>query len=419
MQKIMMVSKKLVKKILDSPFLITGLGVLIAQSISVVSMPLIAVVSGPKAFGEFNYFLAILAILGVLCTLKIEYSVFSQKKSSNKYHYPVACILVISLGMLAALLLLQFSDWDVLTVSLLLASMFSVFSFDYFIQFHVKNGLFTKNSAMRIFRAVFLLSSVLLLYFAFGLDLQLLLISFLLSHYLSVLICCYAEISKQCTAFYFMRKKLVLMLTILIRAKNTILYLTPAHLLNRYSLGMIILLSGFLENISTIEIAFYALAFKLIISPANIVVVSLSDIIKKYAFDSPKYAIEKYLSFMKINSILLVFFFIALLILPETVIVYFFGNEWLGLKSYLLAVFPYLIGLLLFAPITQIFLVFEKQKLDFYMQIFSSILLTISFLLGAKLSFLLAVFIYSMVYLSTTIVSFIICYSILKSECHK
>lgn len=402
-----------------SDFILTGAGVATAQLIALFSTPYLARVVGPEAFGEYNYYLAALAMLGVLGTVKLEYGVYSSTNLIRKYYLVLSTLFVFLLSSAILFLSSIFFEWDWGISVLLFMSLLSVFLFDFYIQSNVFNGDFKSNSLARVFRAVFFVVAV----FIIGLlnvdDVEIVLVAYIASNVLPLVKFILINLNLQVRRLIVCKSKVRLVFISLLRVRNVIFFLTPAHFLNRYSISIVIVLSERWGVGTFEEIAFYALAFKLMVSPANIIVVSLSDVIKKYAIESPRYAIKKYKSLMRFNVLISLFVLLVLHFIPEAFLIYFLGAEWEGIKEYFYLVFPFFFALLVFSPLSQVYLVFNKQKIDFFVQVAFSILLTLSFFIGSLSNFRYGVVAYSLTYLLVTVLSFLYCYKILSDYSEK
>ena len=77
-------------------------------------------------------------------------------------------------------------------------------------------------------------------------------------------------------------------------AKHTILFMVPAHFLNRYSANVFILTSGFFAN-EVVGIAMYALVAKILLAPVSIFTSAMSDVVKREIYVSPINGLKNYL----------------------------------------------------------------------------------------------------------------------------
>jgi O-antigen/teichoic acid export membrane protein len=391
-------------------YLTTGIGVASAQAISLLSVPLIAKVCGVELFGEYSFLLSLISISIVFTSLRLEYTVFTipgllcvlLKRSFN--------FICIGMAIMLTFIVAIFYHKSI-SLYLILAVFFALFSisnFEFYLQINIKEGQFKRNSLMRVVRAISFPVFFFLLFFVFGEGVSALVFAFALSHLIP-----FVFLNSKSLEIYFMKySDFILMYN---AVKKTIGYLIPAHLLSRVSSVLFILLvGGSLEG--GIEIAYYALAAKLLLAPAMIIVSAVSDVIKREVLIDPKVALRNY---FKICIYSITFSFCAVLIVllcSEYLIVQLMGGEWLRTIEYMEALLPILISLVIFGPITYIYVVLGMQRYDFYWQILNVVVIFVAIVWGLNTSVLHAAWAFSITYSISIMLSAIFCMFILKNH---
>lgn len=398
-------------------YLTTGGGVAFAQLISFASVPLIARLSGPDVFGEYTYYFSLLTVLCVFCTLKLEFSVFNVEerqvgileKIFNRY-------LLTSSAITAVVLLFIYGSnelsWWITTLVFFL-SLYSMCCFEFRVQKNIRFGNFMKNAKARVGRAAIFPILFLVLYYFGYVSFTSIFASFACANLLSdILFMRGTNVSAQEKSF--VDKEAIQQLWPKIR--RTVLYLTPAHFLRGYTSGAIILLSGMLISDNAAQIAMYAIAIKFLIAPANIITSATSDVIKREVLVNPIAALK---NFKKISV------FTSMIGLAVSLIVVFFssklsilllGDEWSSVADYAIALLPNFLAILILSPLTHSYLVLGRQDIDFYWQVSNSIAITIGIFVTIGSGFLLTIQVCSIISMVMMIISFCICYRLIKKS---
>lgn len=393
-------------------YLTTSFGVAIAQAIALLSIPFIANSVGPEVFGEYSYYFSLITIICVFASLKLELSVFTLKpelfqvlKSFLVIWIPISSLLISSI-VIAFIKSPHHWVYIILNFSFLTCS---ITLFEFLQQENIKNGLFKNNALMRIYRAIFVVPVFVVLDHFIKDSSLVVLLSFASANLTSAL-------TAQKIVFKPAFFKLAELKFLFKETQSTVLYMTPAHFLNRYSANALLLLAG-VYNSGMANIGLLALAYKLLIAPISIVTSANASVLKREVYVAPKKALLNFAKISFISLLLGVFSALLFSLYSENLIVMFLGEEWIGILDYMKALFPYCLVLLTLSPITHVYVVLSKQKYDFYWQIFNAVFITISIFFGLKIDFITGVWFFSIsISLSILLSSAICVYFVLKHE---
>ncbi len=387
-------------------YLSTGVGVGLAQLVSFMSVPFIAKLVGVTVFGQYYYLLTIIALVGVFTSLRMEYSIYTLSDELyyilNKIFSLITIILSIVLSCIIFVLPNLVDNYALAYISFII-TLVSIANFEYNIQKNIKFGAFKFNAFIRVLRALIFPLAFYLFYLSTEINEYLLLISFALANLIPIL---FVRIKNTEQVSYIVNfssfKELIL------KVKKTIVYLIPAHLLSRYSTGIFLLVGGnFLEN--TTSLAYYSLAVKFVIAPATIIVSAVSDVVKREVLVSPKKALINYYKISMLSFGVILIFILGIIFFSEYILSITMGPEWLPTADYAIALSPYLFSLVVFGPITFVYVILEKQKYDFYWQLFNAIFVSLSLYIGLQNSLLVGVWCFSIASAISILVSASIC----------
>ncbi|MCE0555610.1 hypothetical protein [Motilimonas sp. E26] len=398
-------------------YLTTGGGVAAAQLISFASVPLIARLSGPDVFGEYTYYFSLLTVLCVFCTLKLEFSVFNiedkqieiLEKIFNRY-------LLISSSITAVGLLFIYGSnelsWWVTTLVFFL-SLYSMCCFEFRVQKNIRFGNFMNNAKARVSRAAIFPILFLALYYFGYVSFTSIFASFACANLLSDILFM-RNTNVQSQEDNVVNKKSIQQLWPKVR--RTVLYLTPAHFLRGYTSGAIILLSGLLISDNAAQIGMYAIAIKFLIAPANIITSATSDVIKREVLVNPIAALKNFKRISIFTCLIGIAISVVVVFFSGYLSSFFLGDEWLPVSDYAIALLPNFLAILILSPLTHSYLVLGRQDIDFYWQISNSVAITIGVFFSINFGFLFAVQVYSIISMIMMIVSFCICYRLIKNS---
>lgn len=397
-----------------SDYFTTSAGVAFAQAISFVSIPLVAKLVGPEAFGEYGFIFS-MATLGIVAvTLKAELGALILPESKLKYLAPAFYRIVAFMSFFLAICSIPFlpsfqGAFDFIAVLVLLMGL-SLFEFR--VQINIRKGNFKSNAVIRVCRAL-LFPLFFLALFAFHKSSYVVVLCMGLANFLSSQIG--ENIFKEIFSIKISLKK---WLVIVRSLRDTIIYMTPAHLLNRYSGNVFVLMLGaFVKD--PVGIAMYLLAHKFVIAPISIITSAAADVVKKDMLANPSLAMRRYIKISYLSLLAGCVGVLVIYYLSGPLIGLFMGDEWLIAEKYAIALSPLFFTLLVLSPLTHVYIVFKKQKLDMMWQIFNAAFVTVAIYAGISFSTLDAVWVYSWASALSIAVSFFVCLLIVKRRVGK
>ncbi|WP_067583070.1 lipopolysaccharide biosynthesis protein [Endozoicomonas ascidiicola] len=394
----------------------TGAGVGISQLISLMSIPIIARLSGPEIFGKYSFYNSIIIVLCVFGSLKMEYVLYRIPWRLYPHLKLISFWLIlinsIALSFLSFLSLFFLSE--ILNVDVFYSFAISIAStclFQFTIQDNIKKNKYKKNAYMRIFRSFLIpLTYFCIVFFGETTPVHIL-ISYSIGNIIPWVL---MQSTKDFRKIKFKRIKSKNIKSMWRICYPVTMYLVPAHFLNRYSVGCLLIISG-LYGIKSQDLAIYSIVEKLIVVPAGIITTAVSDVVKSEINKNPMNGLKNYYK-ISIYTILLSIVTILIVVnFSEYLIVYLMGSKWFGVGEFTVAILPYFVSLLVFGPITHTYTILNKQKYDFVWQIFNSILITVAVLLGLNSDFLTSVHYFSISASISLLISATICRYIIVS----
>ncbi|RJG51636.1 lipopolysaccharide biosynthesis protein [Motilimonas pumila] len=396
-------------------YLTTGGGVAAAQLISFASIPFIARLSGPEIFGQYSYYFSLITVLCVFCSFKLELSFFTlndkdiQILESFFFKHILLCG-----GLIASAFTAIYYSGDLADILLFLSFFFSFFAicgFEFRIQKNIKLGEFMWNAKGRVCRAALFPLFYGFFYFIDFTTFHSIIIAFACANLTADIVFLNNKKAEHSTLPFIASIR-----HLWPKVKRTVLYLTPAHFLNRYTSGAIILIAGFYDESYAAEIALYAIAVKFLVAPANIVISATSDVIKREVLVNPKAALKNFkkISLFTVSIGAVVSGVVYFLGAPIAALV--LGESWIGVADYAVALLPYFLVILIFSPITHTYVILKRQDIDFYWQVFNAIAISCAVLVAINSGFLMAVKMYSVTAAAMMLVSFLICYKLISEH---
>lgn len=401
LMRIKMLEKLKIDNVKD--YLTTGSGVAIAQLLSFFSFPFIAKLSGPEVFGQYSFAISALSVLVVLASLRLEYSIYSIDKETlyvlKSAFNKIALFMAMVLSCFS--LIVQIFDNAYFQALIGFVVLYSIASFEFYIQNNILEGRFKTNALMRVFRAFMLPISFYLLY-VFGFhDVESILISFSISHVLPVFFLNKVDLG-------FRSNFIIDSVFLFKRTRDIIKYIIPAHLLSRYSAGVFVFVVGFM-SIDKEELAFYALAAKFMIAPATIFISATADVIKREVKLSPGKALANFYKISALSLMLVLMISMVIIFFGEYIVIKVMGIEWKYSAGYAVALIPYMSVLIIMGPITHVYVVLGRQKYDFFWQVFNVVFVSLALFIGLQHSLLYGVWSFSLAYAFSITLSAIVC----------
>ncbi|MCF8780055.1 hypothetical protein LZU85_14705 [Vibrio sp. IRLE0018] len=392
-------------------FIATGIGVAMAQAISLLSIPLIAKMSGPQTFGDFSYLYSWLIVALVFSTLKLEFAVYVLSRDNiarlRNIFKLILPVMAFFISIALTLLALQYVPAMVANAILLFSSFFIFLFFagyfEFVIQDNVKQGKFKLNAELRIIRAFSVPSVFYLISCFFDLSAESIIITFSISNAIPVL---YDKKENGSSLFY--NSSVTDGFSVFKKCKDTVNYLVPAHFIARYSSTSLILLTGTL-GVSSEQIAKYVLVEKLLIAPVSIVTAAVSDVVKREISKDPLSGLKNYYRLCFYTAIVSAVAVVVILTVFDEVVLFAMGDGWGGINDYAIYLLPYMISLLVLSPITHVYTVLRRQKYDLAWQVFHAVITTAAIYIGLQSGFSTAVLYFSLSASVSLLISALIC----------
>lgn len=382
-----------------------------AQVISLLSIPLIAKISGPQIFGDFSYLYSWLMVALVFSTLKLEFAVYVLSKENIgrlrnvfKLILPIMALLISSALTLLALHYVpsMVADTTWLFVGFFIFLFFAG-CFEFVIQDNVKQGEFKLNAKLRIIRAFSVPLVFFMMYYAFNLSAESVIITFAISNAIPVFFD-----RKVNQVRLLIKSTATSEFSVLDNCKETVKYLVPAHFIARYSSTSLIILTGTL-GVSSEQIAKYVLVEKLLIAPVSIVTAAVSDVVKREMSQNPLSGLKNYYRLCFYTALASVVAVIIILTVFDEVVLFAMGDGWDGINEYAIYLLPYVISLLVLSPITHVYTVLRRQKYDLAWQVFHAVITTAAIYIGLQSGFSTAVLYFSLSASVSLFISALIC----------
>jgi O-antigen/teichoic acid export membrane protein len=160
-------------------------------------------------------------------------------------------------------------------------------------------------------------------------------------------------------------------------------YLVLAHGINSLSGQSHIILFSTFFNISIV--GFLSFAQKLLGMPMSLIARSIGDVFRQEAsiyYNKNKECLTIYKSTFKKLFFISVFPFILLFIMAPSIFSFVFGKDWIIAGNYAQVLVPMYFLQFITTPLSNMYLVAEKQKLDLYWQIYLLFTVVLSILVG-------------------------------------
>jgi len=395
-------------------------GTSIAQAIPIVLSPILTHLYSPENFGTFALYLAIISVLSNITTGKYDMAIILPKKDSdaiNIMFLAMTLSLIISVTILALTFIFEkhiigvFNNQTLEAILYYIPISIFIFSINQTLNCWINRKKYYKKLAFsRIIQNSSIAGISLILGFLKLLNLGLIL-GQVIGQLISSIFLFQAICNKDRKNFYKIKK-----LKVLILAKKYVnfpKYLIFAHGINGLSQYSAIFLLSIFFNSATV--GFFMLTQRVIGIPMSLIARSIADIFRQEA--SFKYANDKeckdiYLKTLKkLFLVATVPFSVFFIIAPE-LFAFVFGEEWRTSGEYariltLMYYFEFLT-----TPLSNMFLIAEKQIIDLNWQICLFLLVALSFVIGGyiykdiALSLILFNVAYSIMYTINLFLSF-------------
>lgn len=346
-------------------------GVFIAQIISVIGAVFLAKVYGAASYGFYNVFLSISGILTVLLTLNFEQSIVIDKKdteSNNIINSLCYTTIIIALCLLIfasiATHFISFLDdyYSLLIVGIIGALLIA--NKNILEMFLTRIKSFKIQSKTRILTATFTLTFQGILYFILPNDG--LIYGFILSLLIVLIYLLWQSksIFKIPTYSNFLAS--------IKEHKNLIKYGLASNFINSVANNILpLLIASFFSLAAT---GVYALSMKIVLTPMLLLSSSVSQVYFQKASEINNQSIEKLYHFTKKIVIVNVLIILLILILINTIGLYFlrfiFNNEWKNLELYVLILSFYILCRATFNPISYLITILDRLQVGLIFNIY-------------------------------------------------
>lgn len=344
-------------------------------------MPILARLYSVEVFGEFALNIAVISIISMFSTCRLEYSLFSENEGlvDRVINYSG---LILQFNAVVLFIILSFY-FEFIDVFLFVLSVV-VFSFNNLMCVYLnRKDCFDEIVKVRV-STVSIISLIQLSLYFFEINISGggIYVGWLLGYLLTS---SYLFYKYRC-AFYVNRISKRLLVTIIARSKRT-LALSFSHGMNSFVIQIpSFVISHFYGNEA---LGFYSMAYKLIRVPTIFVGNSFGELFRNEA--SKEFLERKnfkctYKKYFKILSALSISGFSFIYFFHDYLVIIALGEEWIGSVIYILSLYPLFIISFISSPLSSSYIVVKKYNLDLKVQ---SVFFAGS-LLSASLAFITA-----------------------------
>lgn len=334
-----------------------GSGIVLAQIITALSIPLLSRIYTPEDFSLFGVYFSIASVLVVFVTLKLETTLPKEEDIASKLPTIISIAWITAIPILfIAFLTLSFLNSQFDIIYLLIASLilFASITFNFFNTINILNvredqiSITNKARILRSSSSVFL--QILLMSVKGGLFL-----GEVFARFIGLML-----LSKK--RYYKIRIKESLFL---IRKKSKyIQYVVTSSFLNSLGLNLYPIL--ILKFYDPILIGKYFFIHKVLSAPVTVMAQSISIVLlgdfKKIIKQDKRKLINKMHKVCALFFILSVLLFIFIGIIFKYFEVFIFGNEWLDIHKFVFILIPLLVGQIAFSPFSQLLILVKGEK---------------------------------------------------------
>jgi len=383
-------------------------GTTIAQAIPILVSPVLTRLFSPKEFGLFAMYYSLLVILNSISSGKYELSILLPKREINAKHLVVStislslfvCTLILSIilykekEILVLFNIQELSFW----IYFLPVNIFAMSSFTTLYYLNNRNKQYKPMAKARVVYSLARASSNLTIGFFTLISNGGLIFGSIIGSLLSLMYLWEkTKVFLLGTKYSFTRSKFLLK-----KYKKFPIYKVPSVLLENISSQFPV----FFLNIyfGAAITGFYSLSQRIIRIPITLIGKSIGDVFKQVAtkhynqFGNCKKVFTK--TFYKLFLISTIPFLLLYFIAPELFKI-IFGDEWYVAGEYVRILVPMFYLQFLTSPLSNMFMIAEKQNIDFFMQI----VLLVSLVIGLFATY----FMYNDVKISLTVFCWIYC----------
>jgi O-antigen/teichoic acid export membrane protein len=385
--------QRLLKNDFNKNVLTLFTGTTIAQIIPIAITPILTRIYSPEEFGVFSLYMSIVMILSVLSTGRYELAIIIPKSDKDAINI-AAFSLFVNIFMCFSILLFfliggkqlkkilgvnELGIWlYIIPVSLLLIGVYQIIYY-----WFNRKKMYRVMSNNKVTQQMGIGFSNIIIGFASrngGL-----ILGNVIGQFLALFL-----IGKK---FLNKEKKILLEISkkeMLIQAKRYVdfpKYLTLAHTLNVSSSNLATIM--FTSFFNTVVVGYFSLTQRILRFPLTIIGSAVSDVFRQKAADELiKFGNCKTLYLKTLFSLLFlgIIPFTILYILSPWLFSFIFGSEWKVAGEYARLMIPMLFLQFIISPLSSLFMVLEKQKLDLIWQIGLFLSTTVALVIGVLIS---------------------------------
>lgn len=375
-------------------------GSVIAQSVPVIASVFIARIFAPSEFGHFSTWLALVTVLTVILTLRLEKTYVILESKELRTQALLITIAVISglatlgcIGFLALKLLVGMSFPALMGTLICLGSALTA-SVQASLAWQAANGYFKSLSICRVVYT----TGVAACQIGFGLlyPSSISMVSgYILGQVICILFSFLLVIKLQHSAFEIPRRRDIIFFVT--QHKKFPTFSLPADFLNTLIAQFpVVYISNY---IGALEAGLYAMSIKVLGAPIGLLGAGVLDVFRRSAaqeFRAEGHCKTSYLRTLKLLISLSVLITVGLFFCIDSIFEVFFGKGWAGSASIATLLLPMFAMRLVASPLSYIVYIADRQHIDLMWQVCLCIMTVSVFLVGSE--FEAALWHYSMAY---------------------
>jgi O-antigen/teichoic acid export membrane protein len=395
-------------------------GTIIAQALPIAVAPILTRIFSPEDFGIFAFYFSIVSILGVLVTARYELAIVLPRRKDDAYQIVIlSCVIAGFVSTLVFFIIWCFEsqiasllDNPVITSWLywIPLSIFLMGVYQSLYYWFNREKAYKNMSESRILQSSITSSSqigfgIFTKLSAFGLILGQVLGQMLATIYMG------NKFFKQTKGYH--RPQKLKQFALAKRYINFPKFLLVAHSMNTTCMQLPVI---FLNMLFTSSVAgFYLLSQRVIGTPLTIVGGAIGDVFRQNAskaFAERGECVKEYKHTLKKLFLISIFPFGIFLFVAPDLFAFIFGGSWGEAGKYAQILTPMFFLQFLANPLTNMYLIAEKQKKDLYVNIVLFIVTFFPFLLAMYLTISVETvislfsFFYSLMYIAHLIITF-------------
>lgn len=377
----------------DKNVIVLMLGTIVAQAIPILATLLLTQLYSPEDFGLFQVYFSLTMVLSVLITLRYEMAIMLPKSDSDAKHVLVLSLLITTFFSLTiGLFLFFFGDLcvDILKTPelkqalwILPFTLFSIGTYQSFNYWANRKSLYKRLAISRVNRSI----GTSVFSIGFGLMKSLkktgLILGDTIGQFLASLVLFLWIFKSNPSLFKDIQKSKLK--EVARRYKQFPFFNVPSGILEKLASHLPSLL--LVPYYGVAVVGWFGLSQRMISLPGSIIARAYGDVFRQSAteaFNEKNNCKVLFVKTLKKLSLLSIPFFSISFFLVKPLFGFFFGSQWIIAGEYAQILIPMYCLQFIISPLSTMFLVAEKQKQEFILQIF----LFISVAIGLYLSYL-------------------------------